>query len=157
MASGNVALAFAAVAGGAIVIDYGIKSGRAAFAGSPAGTTSATAGATSSSGASSGNASVTSAVTTVATSKGWSTAEIADWMKIIGKESGGNPKAYNSSSGAALIGQFLPMNYGKYGPGSNPADNPTIAQQVESMGEYIADRYGTPSAAWQHELSYGWY
>jgi hypothetical protein len=88
---------------------------------------------------------------------GWTGGELSDWMQVIQMESGGNPNAYNQSSGAALIGQFLPMNYGKYGPGSDPAAHPTVGQQVESMAQYIHDRYGTPSAALAHEHAYGWY
>lgn len=67
------------------------------------------------------------------------------WMR----ESGWNPYAVNASSGAYGIPQSLghghPYNLGDY------------ANQIRWGLSYIRGRYGSPAAAWAHEVSYGWY
>jgi SLT domain-containing protein len=65
------------------------------------------------------------------------------------RESGWNAYAVNPSSGAYGIPQSLghghPFNLGDY-----------VAQIWWGL-RYIAGRYGSPAAAWGHELSAGWY
>lgn len=76
--------------------------------------------------------------------RGWN---FNDWWALDAKETTHGASLANPTSTARLRGQFLDFNYGKYGPGSDPAQNPSMAQQIESMAEYIAERYGNPSKA----------
>lgn len=88
----------------------------------------------------------------------------ADWMaaagiaasdfgyveKLIQKESGWNPNAMNSSSGACGLVQALPCS--KLGPNWN---DPVVALR---WGQgYVTGRYGGWAGAWAHSASYGWY
>jgi hypothetical protein len=70
------------------------------------------------------------------------------------RESGWSLTARNPSSGAYGIAQFIngPSEYYQYGGNPN-----TVAGQVIAFFNYIRQRYGNPSAAWGHELAYGWY
>ena len=70
------------------------------------------------------------------------------------RESGWSLTARNPSSGAYGIAQFIngPGEYYQYGGNPN-----TVAGQVIAFFNYIRQRYGNPSAAWAHELNYGWY
>jgi hypothetical protein len=70
------------------------------------------------------------------------------------RESGWSLTARNPSSGAYGIAQFIngPSEYYQYG--GNPG---TVAGQVIAFFNYIRLRYGNPSAAWAHELNFGWY
>lgn len=150
----NAALLFGGILAGAVVIKYGVGNVHAAV--------SSSSSSTSSTPAVSSSTSATGRVTSAdlqapGQQYGWTGAELDAWMRLISRESGGNPNAVNKSSRASLIGQFLPMNWGKYGPGSDPAQHPSIAQQLDSMALYIHDRYGSPSAAWAHETANGWY
>jgi hypothetical protein len=72
------------------------------------------------------------------------------WMR----ESGWNPAASNSSSGAFGIPQALPGSK-MATAGADWATNP--ATQIEWGLGYIQDRYGSPCGAWGHSESYGWY
>lgn len=87
----------------------------------------------------------------IAKAKNWS---LGAWKAVVNRESGGHPGIMNSI-GAFGLGQFLPMNYGKYGPGSRPGS--TADQQIESMAEYMEQRYHDPEEALKHEEAYGWY
>lgn len=84
---------------------------------------------------------------------GWS-GQIGDWLRVINRESGGSMTATNASSGAYGIAQFIngAGEYAQYGGNST-----TMAGQLLAMANYIRQRYGTPSAAWAHEMSAGWY
>ncbi len=88
----------------------------------------------------------------------------ADWMaaagiaeadygyveKLIQKESGWNPNALNSYSGACGLVQALPCS--KLGPNWN---DPVVALR---WGQgYVTGRYGGWSGAWAHSQSRGWY
>ena len=89
--------------------------------------------------------------------RGWN---FADWWALDARESSHGQNLSNPTSTARLRGQFLSSNWGKYGPGSDPAKNPTMAQQIQSMALYIAERYGNPSRAWdfwQSNYPPGWY
>ncbi len=85
---------------------------------------------------------------------GWSPQEIADWMNVIVSESNGTLTDTNPSSGAYGIAQFIngPGEYSQYGGNAN-----TLEGQLTAMANYIAQRYGNPSAAWQFHLAHNWY
>jgi len=70
------------------------------------------------------------------------------------RESGWNPAATNPSSGAFGIPQALPA-VKMASAGLDWATNP-YTQIIWGIG-YIHATYGTPQAAWAHELAYGWY
>jgi hypothetical protein len=88
----------------------------------------------------------------IAGSRGWN---LAHWRRLVQKESGGNPAARNPTSGAFGLGQFLGATaqaYAKHGAlSSNPVD------QIRAMARYIADRYGSPSAALAFHDRNNWY
>ncbi len=70
------------------------------------------------------------------------------------KESGWNPHASNSSSGAYGIPQALPGS--KMGSiASDWRTNPVT--QIKWGLRYIKSTYGSPCAAWSHSQSNGWY
>lgn len=70
------------------------------------------------------------------------------------RESGWRVHDTNGSSGAYGIPQSLPA--GKMASaGADYRDNP--ATQIRWGLGYIADRYGSPCAAWSHSQSYNWY
>jgi TP901 family phage tail tape measure protein len=70
------------------------------------------------------------------------------------REAGYQLTARNPSSGAYGMAQFIngPSEYYQYGGNPN-----TAVGQLTGMFNYIRQRYGTPSAAWAHEQSAGWY
>jgi predicted nucleic acid-binding Zn-ribbon protein len=86
--------------------------------------------------------------------RGW---KFGDWWELDRRETGHGADTYNESSGASLRAQFLPMNFGRYGPGSDPGRNPSMREQIISMARYIAERYGNPSAALAHHNRHNWY
>lgn len=90
----------------------------------------------------------------ISRARGWN---FADWWEVDRKETGHGANLSNPTSSARLRGQFLDMNYGKYGPGSDPAQHPTMTQQIQSMAAYIAERYGNPTRAREHHDKYNWY
>lgn len=79
------------------------------------------------------------------TGKQWS-----DWVSLWDGESGWSEKAYNSSSGATGIPQALPGDK-MASAGSDWKTNPST--QIKWGIGYIADRYGSPSAAYAAWLS----
>jgi Transglycosylase SLT domain len=70
------------------------------------------------------------------------------------RESGWNPYAQNSSSGAYGIPQALPGSK-MASAGSDWATNPET--QIRWGLSYIRASYGSPCGAWSHSESYGWY
>ena len=70
------------------------------------------------------------------------------------RESGWNPAATNPSSGAFGIPQALPP-VKMASAGLDWATN-AYTQIIWGIG-YIHATYGTPQAAWAHELAYSWY
>jgi hypothetical protein len=86
--------------------------------------------------------------------RGWN---FADWWALDASETSHGANLSNPTSTARLRGQFLDSNYGKYGPGSDPRQNPTMGQQIQSMAAYIAERYGNPTAAWTFHKAHNWY
>lgn len=82
---------------------------------------------------------------------GWGPEEWPAWQSLGMGESGWLSTALNSGSGAFGIGQFLGGTkdaYAKYGATSNDP-----FWQINAMGHYIKDRYGTPSRAYSTWLS----
>ncbi len=91
---------------------------------------------------------------TLCRSYGWSETDIECLISLWNKESGWNPYAYNSSSGAYGIPQALPGSK----MASKGSDYKTNYQTQINWGlSYISSRYGTPQIAWNHWLSKGWY
>lgn len=80
--------------------------------------------------------------------------EDAKW--IIQQESGWNPTATNSSSGAYGLFQFNPMGGNTLGA-YLPDRNPDPAVQADSGARYIKDRYGDPTAARRFWEANHWY
>jgi hypothetical protein len=80
---------------------------------------------------------------------GWTMAQWPPLLALWNQESGWNPYAVNPSSGAYGIPQSLghghPYNLGDY------------ANQVRWGLAYISGRYGSPAAAWAHEVANNWY
>jgi phage-related minor tail protein len=88
--------------------------------------------------------------------RGWN---FNDWWALDAGESSHGTNLANPTSTARLRGQFLDSNWGKYGPGSDPRQNPSMSQQIQSMAAYIAERYGNPTNAYHQWLgrSPHWY
>ena len=85
---------------------------------------------------------------------GWSQYDFDCLVKLWNRESGWNPNAYNRSSGAYGIPQALPGSK----MASAGADYQTNYKTQINWGlGYISSRYGTPSNAWNHAVSTGWY
>jgi resuscitation-promoting factor RpfB len=78
-----------------------------------------------------------------------------DWVSLWNQESGWNQYAVNRQSGAYGIPQALPPTKlpaaGQASGGSSPS------AQITWGIQYIAATYGSPSAAWDHEVANGWY
>lgn len=85
---------------------------------------------------------------------GWGADQFACLDSLWQKESGWNPAAYNSGSGAYGIPQALPGSK-MASAGADWQTNP--ATQITWGLGYIAGRYGTPCGAWGHSQSTGWY
>ncbi|WP_285617698.1 hypothetical protein [Kineosporia sp. NBRC 101677] len=86
--------------------------------------------------------------------RGWSSSEFSCLESLWTKESNWNYQATNPSSGAYGIPQSLPGTK-MASAGSDWQTNPVT--QIRWGLDYIADRYGTPCAAWGHSQSVGWY
>ena len=85
---------------------------------------------------------------------GWSEYDFECLVKLWNRESGWNPNAHNKSSGAHGIPQSLPASK----MASEGADYYTNGYTQIRWGlKYIQGRYGSPSAAWAHSQSKGWY
>lgn len=85
--------------------------------------------------------------------RGWSESDFTALVKLWNRESGWRTTAANPS-GAYGIPQALPGSK----MASAGADWQTNAETQIKWGiQYIAGRYGTPSAAWAHSQSTGWY
>ncbi|RKN43432.1 lytic transglycosylase domain-containing protein [Micromonospora endolithica] len=86
--------------------------------------------------------------------KGFPISEFPCLEKLWTKESGWNPKAHNSSSGAHGIPQALPGSK-MASVGDDWETNPST-QIIWGLG-YIKGRYGTPCKAWAQSQAQGWY
>ncbi|MGK2874505.1 MAG: lytic transglycosylase domain-containing protein [Nocardioides sp.] len=85
---------------------------------------------------------------------GWSGSQFGCLDALWERESGWNPAAHNSSSGAHGIPQSLPGSK-MASAGADWATNP-ITQITWGLG-YIQARYGSPCGAWAHSEAIGWY
>jgi phage-related protein len=90
----------------------------------------------------------------LAAQRGWTGAQWQALYDVEMAEAGFSLTATNPSSGAYGMAQFIngPSEYYTYGGNPN-----TAAGQSTAMLNYIAERYGTPEAAWAHEEAYHWY
>lgn len=85
---------------------------------------------------------------------GWDSSELEPLIYLWNKESGWNPRSHNKRSGAHGIPQALPGSK-MASEGSDYYTNPE--PQIRWGLKYIAGRYGSPSRAWAHFCSKGWY
>ena len=85
---------------------------------------------------------------------GWSNYDFDCLVSLWNKESGWNPNAHNSYSGAHGIAQALPASK-MSSHGSDYMTN--YKTQIDWGLSYIKSRYGTPSSAWNHSCRKGWY
>ncbi|MEU1459150.1 lytic transglycosylase domain-containing protein [Streptomyces sp. NPDC005727] len=76
------------------------------------------------------------------------------FSKIVEHESGWNPSAVNSSSGAYGLVQALPGSK-MASAGSDWKTNP--ATQIKWGLDYMNSRYGSPAEAWSFWQANGWY
>ena len=90
----------------------------------------------------------------MAAARGWGPAQQNCLDDLWDHESGFRADAQNPSSTAYGIPQFLDATWGAYGPKTSDP-----ALQIKYGLEYIHDRYGTPCAAWNFEMSHtpNWY
>lgn len=90
----------------------------------------------------------------MAAARGWTGPQWVALNDVAMRESGWSMTAKNPSSGAYGIAQFIsgPSEYAQYGGNAGSPGG-----QIAAMLNYIAARYGTPTAAWAHEMSAGWY
>lgn len=91
----------------------------------------------------------------MAAQRGWSGSEWTALDKLWTKESGWNNKAKNPSSGAYGIPQALPPT--KMPFAAQEAGGSNAQAQIGWGLDYIAQQYGSPSAAWAHEVANNWY
>lgn len=85
---------------------------------------------------------------------GWDDSELTPLINLWNRESGWNPNSHNRRSGAHGIPQALPGSK-MASEGSDYYTNPE--PQIRWGLKYIASRYGSPSNAWAHFRSKGWY
>ena len=90
----------------------------------------------------------------MAAARGWTGAQWDALYDVEMAEAGFNMTAKNPTSNAYGLAQFIngPSEYAQYGGNST-----TAVGQITAMLNYIAQRYGTPLAAWAHEKAYHWY
>lgn len=141
----------AAIVGMLIIGQHGVSSAQAAQTAA----NNVGQGTSGAANAGQGLPAVHQAVQSVASSKGWGPGEVASWLGVIAKEdASGSLTATNPSSGAYGIAQGItgPSWYAAHGGSAG-----TIIGQVTAMGNYIEQRYGTPTAALAHENAFGWY
>src|SRR5487761_1839969 len=100
------------------------------------------------------NSSAYAALQSAAAKKGWTGAQWAALVNVEMAEAGFNIHAQNPGSGAYGLAQFIsgPSEYAQYG-----GNSVTAAGQAVGMVNYVAQRYGTPEAAWAHEQAFHWY
>lgn len=130
------------------------------IAGSPPDASSPATAGPGDTGAHSSSAAANQAIAKVlAAPYGWSTGQQwADLVSLWNQESGWSNTARNASSGAYGIAQALghgPTNQYPAGPANPPTSSATA--QISWGLSYIQSTYGSPSAAWAHERSAGWY
>jgi hypothetical protein len=90
----------------------------------------------------------------MAAERGWTGYEWTALELLWTRESQWNDRAMNASSGAYGIPQSLPGSK-MASAGADWQTNPVT--QITWGLDYIAGRYGSPSAAWAHSQAVGWY
>ncbi len=85
-------------------------------------------------------------------SYGWTEADFTGLVKLWNRESGWNPKSYNSYSGACGIPQANPCSKIASSYGSNTWQN-----QIKWGLRYINGKYGSGAKAWAFFQNNGWY
>jgi len=85
---------------------------------------------------------------------GWSSSQFSCLDPLWAHESGWSVTAYNPGSGAYGIPQAVP---GDKMASAGPDWQISAATQIKWGLEYIQATYGSPCAAWDHELATGWY
>jgi hypothetical protein len=90
----------------------------------------------------------------MAAARGWTGALWNDLNAVEMAEAGWNLTAQNPSSDAYGIAQFIngASEYATYGGNAT-----TASGQITAFLNYIAQRYGSPAAAWAHEEAFHWY
>jgi hypothetical protein len=90
----------------------------------------------------------------MAAARGWTGAQWTALYNVEMREAGFSLTAQNPHSAAYGLAQFIngPSEYAQYGGNAS-----TAAGQITAMLNYIAQRYGTPEAAWAMEQSAGYY
>lgn len=86
--------------------------------------------------------------------RGWSEYDFTCLVNLWNRESGWNPLAHNSSSGAHGIPQALPASKMAVFGDDYYTNGYT---QIDWGLSYIEGRYGDPTNAWSHFLSHNWY
>ncbi|MEU0048269.1 transglycosylase SLT domain-containing protein [Streptomyces sp. NPDC006184] len=81
-------------------------------------------------------------------------AQFNAFSRIVEHESGWNPSATNSSSGAYGLVQALPASK-MSSAGADWKTNP--ATQIKWGLDYMNSRYGSPAQAWNFWQANGWY
>lgn len=84
----------------------------------------------------------------------WTESDFNCLVLLWNRESGWNPNAHNSSSGAHGIAQALPASK-MASEGSDYLTN--YKTQINWGLKYIKNRYSTPTNAWAHFQSKNWY
>lgn len=85
---------------------------------------------------------------------GWSSRQFPPLNRLWSRESGWNVHAANVYSGAYGIPQAVP---GIKMAAAGPNWRTSARTQILWGLRYIKGRYGSPAAAWAHELATGWY
>lgn len=85
---------------------------------------------------------------------GWSSSQFSCLNPLWSHESGWSVTAYNAGTGAYGIPQALP---GDKMASAGPDWQTDAATQIRWGLQYIQATYGSPCAAWDHELATGWY
>jgi WXG100 family type VII secretion target len=90
---------------------------------------------------------------------GWDTGtQWNDLVALWNRESGWSNTAMNPSSGAFGIAQSLPASkYPLAGQPTGMGGSASASAQIQWGLNYILQRYGSPAAAWAHEVADGWY
>jgi hypothetical protein len=125
----------------------------AAAAAAAAAAAKASAAAFIGSGGASGGV-IEAMMTSMAAARGWTGAQLTALLEVESREAGFNMTAQNPTSSAYGLAQFIngASEYAQWGGNST-----TASGQITAMLNYIAATYGTPEAAWQSELTRGFY
>lgn len=87
------------------------------------------------------------------TAKNWSAEESVAYVRIVWRESTGNPWCTNPRSSSAGLYGFLSSTRAKYGV---TLESP-LSEQSDAFLRYCTNRYGSVSNAWAHHRRKGWF